>query len=298
MFRLTFRLTAIAALCLVPQLASASSLVYGVSAFLPGQNTAALYSIDPQSGATTFVQAVSPSANVDVFSPNGLGYNTTDGKFYYSTCCTTTADLYSLDPTNGQNSHVGTLAGPNATGAFRGDVYYYIPQGGTDVQRVRINADSSATNLGGMGLSFAAVDAGDLEITPNGVLYFSGSLRESGQDILMSINLDQTTSDLSPVANVPLPINVLDTNWFGQLAFANNTMYALTTASGAMYSVNLSNGGISYLSTVQGGLTINDLSSGPAGTNSVPEPATSALLVVGVIGRRIRRRTRTSLILS
>jgi hypothetical protein len=277
--------------------------IYAVTAYGVGSQAPSLVSIDSSTGATKTLQTINNADANNTFSPNGLGYDSQNGLFYYDTYASASGDqLYSVNAKTGQNLSVGPINAANATGAFYHDTYYYIAQGGTDIQRIRINPDGSTTSLGGMGYDFDPVGAGDLAISSDGKLYFSGGLSDTGGDVLMVADLANpnmtgpgfvTRDGINvPVTSLLKAPTLIGTSWFGQVAFIDGVLYDVAAATGQIFTVNLTNGAQSYLATAQGGFQFNDISDGPQGSD-VPEPLTAALLLTGLLGgSRLRREAQ------
>lgn len=211
---------------------------------------------------------------------------------------TSTSQLYTVDPVTGVATFVSTLSSPLTGSSASIDFNPTVDRlriVGNNGQNLRVNVDTGAATVDGS-IAFAAGDsnAGDV---PNvvGIAYtnsFAGATTTTLFDFELGNNVltVQAPPNNGTLNTIGL-LNAAGLSGFDIFAFGNR---AFASSATGFYSVDLLTGATTLIGAFGSGVRISDIAAA-----QVPEPATMALVGVGLLGVALttrRRRNATTML--
>jgi hypothetical protein len=267
--------------CLVASAAQAATVNGINSASLGG----GIYTIDVSSGlAVKYADTTGAALGTNVNSGNSLANN--HNNFYFSSFSKGVNDtLFSQQ--GGVTYTAGKLVGHVASGTYANGGFYYMTQGSSAGASSlhKVTFDASGHTIVSDTL-FALTGAKDWtfgDIVVKGSTLYGVAIARTGPEFF-SVNLN--TGAVSTIAS-------LSTNL--QLAFAGSDLVGISTATGAIYTLDTTSGVLTDTGNVVhaadgSALYITDL------TGAVPEPASVAMVGIGLVGlvsyRRLSSRAK------
>lgn len=278
----------------IPSASTRADVVFGVTGSLGNgsANTNSIYRVDSNTAVETLIGATSVTGNA-------FAYNPSAGVYYYGSHSGT--NLYSFNTSTGANTLLGNLtsygqpAGTTLSGGadFYGGRYYYTPEvSDSNLYYVDFSADGTAIANGGhlavtlpTGITGLG-DFGDIAIDPgSGVLYGSSSQIPGAPDTsarFWRIDLNDPTYSLEILNTAPAVY---------QLAFDDSRrLMGNAWGTGNLYHLDTSDGSILSTTPTNFGGDFYDLAT--SGAAHAPEPSSTGLVMLGLLGGITRRRRR------
>jgi hypothetical protein len=235
---------------------SSEAVLYGVERGSGGD----LYTVDVVGGTATLLFDVDDPVPDNVNSPNGLAYDATTGRLYFSASLegAASSDLYFYDGSGVYPA--GNVPGQVAGATFYNGEYYYIINATDDLVKIIFDADGNVMNVENVCPDFAdnedSFRFGDIVITPDGSTLYGSSLTSgSTAPTFFSIDLVECEyTEISTSSATGL-----------QLAFGSDgKLYGQSTGTGEFFLIDPGSG-----ATVSKGIPtgandgFTDIASGP-----------------------------------
>ena len=230
------------------------------AASIYGSTTGSLYSVDVDTGATTFLSpltGIGAGFNLAAGAPGTLYSTSSSGRLFehdLGTNITTETAASGVAPGNALGSNVGVLLSGSGSSLFS------------------IDPLTGASSLIGSG---AASYAGDIVTDLGGLVYGA----TTGQNL---VTIDTLTAAQTVVGVVGL-------NLFGLALSEDGRLWGIEGGTGNIHEINKTTGASSF--AFDSGVAFTDLASNP---NLIPEPSTALLLGIGLAGMAARRGGRPS----
>lgn len=290
------------------------AFVFSLAAGMAGQvvvsRASLIYGIDESSGQTlvTFDSAL-PSGLLSGVAISGLQPNESikaidirpaTNQLY---ALGSTSRLYTLNPLTGAATQVG--AGPFAPGLSGTNFGFdFNPV----IDRIRVVSNTGAnyvlnpndgsatavTNLfyGPADPNFGVSPNVSFSAYTNSVNPAPASTQLYGIDTGLDILVTQANSAGTLGTVGPLGVNAGAIGGFdiGADGVAYAVMLPTSTTASILYSINLATGAATNLGTIDGGVIVSAMTVSPPGGAAIPEPASIALLGLGMIGLMRRKR--------
>jgi hypothetical protein len=194
---------------------AADSNIYGLTS---GAN---LFSLNMTAGTSTLIGQFKPGAYV-------ANRNPSNGLIYYFVNQTTSPNVYSWDPTTGNNTFAATdsFAGVPTRSAYDQNSVVWITDSTGMLYNIRLSPHTinPIAQMTLAGVPFTGANGGNMVFSPTGSLY----LLNNGN--LYTVNT--TTGALTPVVTILSSAS--------NIVFGPNGLMYLTTPTGQEYSLNLS----------------------------------------------------------
>lgn len=235
-----------------------------------------LYRLDTDAGNADPVCVFDSKAPDNPNSPNGLAFDATNQRLYFSinqqTGDGSSSELWFCDLNTGQTFAAGTLAGQAAGATFdqAAGRYLYILNGSDDLSAVSLNPDGTIATNGEFLLApdFSGADdivfrGGDLAMDCDGLIYGSSLGSGGGSKVFFSIDTAAGYS-YSPIVQKPSGNNTDPVSATAkQLSFGQDgTLFA--QSGGIYWSVNPATGALGNAFDIPSGapISMSDLASG------------------------------------
>ena len=255
-----------------------SGIALGQGRLIAVDSSRALFEIDMSTGAKTSIGTVTANAG----TTGGLAYDRLNNIMYVTS--TSLDSLFTLDLATGAATLVGAYGDPlivmhgleydDSTGQL-----YGLSSHNTGTFYGINKTSGSATMIGTVTGTLSFQNLGYNSDTD--VMYMTSGGRTGGAtDVFHSIN--RTTGAVTDIG----PLGAGSTNPNGlAYNFDNDTMYMVDNSADNLYTINLATGAATLVGAMGAGNLL-----GLAYVNPVPEPATLAVLGMGVVAILKRRK--------
>ncbi len=201
------------------------------------RGTGDLYEIDPTAGTAYRLADIVDPIPSNVNSPNGLAYDATTGRLYFSVGeeGSTSSDLYFWDGV--AMVFAGSVGGQTGGATMLDGRYYFVRNATSNLMSVTFDLDGLVVAEVLVHLGFAGTDTfrfGDIAISPDGTTLF-GSTLQSGLTLPTFFSLDLASGTYTSISTT--------TGTKLQIAFGDDgVLYGQSTGTGEFFTIDPTTG--------------------------------------------------------